>query len=195
MAKEEWRDIITGYMGVEPIEINSSLVSAQNRVRMYWTNIPNITQPIDRGVDLQSILDNENEMNPAAIRGRYLNKATIVGRRLNSEGKREDYNNKIPITQCLEVRSSNVNKSNCLTTVAKDNVLTPLPPGRYPDPYGKKLQFRYYTINEMCRLQGVKEDYFKTSSPNQIRKMIGNGWNVPTIEHILSFLPELKKDT
>ena len=50
VMKKEWQDIITSYMGVQPIEINSSLVSAQNRRRLYWTNIPNVKQPEDRGI-------------------------------------------------------------------------------------------------------------------------------------------------
>jgi len=50
VMKGEWQDIITQYMGVDPIEINSSLVSAQNRRRLYWTNIPNVDQPEDRGI-------------------------------------------------------------------------------------------------------------------------------------------------
>ena len=41
--KKEWRDVISKELGVEPIEINSSLLSGQNRPRLYWTNIPNIT--------------------------------------------------------------------------------------------------------------------------------------------------------
>lgn len=54
--KKEYQDIITKYMGVEPIEINSSLVSAQNRKRLYWTNIPNITQPSDKKIFLKDIV-------------------------------------------------------------------------------------------------------------------------------------------
>lgn len=50
VMKKEWQDIITSYMGVQPIEINSSLVSAQNRRRLYWTNIPNVKQPEDMGI-------------------------------------------------------------------------------------------------------------------------------------------------
>jgi DNA (cytosine-5)-methyltransferase 3A len=42
VMKKEWEKIITDVLGVEPIKINSSLVSAQNRVRLYWTNIPNV---------------------------------------------------------------------------------------------------------------------------------------------------------
>ena len=190
--KKEYEQVITEYLGVEPIEINSSLVSAQNRVRLYWTNIPNIQQPEDRGVGLTDILEDDDKINPGAIRSRQLNKATILGRRLNEEGKREDYNMKIPITQCLEVRATNTNKSNCLTTVAKDNVLTTMPIGRHPDAFNKKLPFRYYTSKEYCRLQTVPDDYFDgVASENQIRKMIGNGWTVDVIAHIFKNMESL----
>lgn len=190
--KKEYEQVITEYLGVEPIEINSSLVSAQNRVRLYWTNIPNIQQPEDRGVGLTDILEDDDKINPGAIRGRQLNKATILGRRLNEEGKREDYNMKIPITQCLEVRATNTNKSNCLTTVAKDNVLTTMPIGRHPDAFNQKLPFRYYTSKEYCRLQTVPDDYFDgVASENQIRKMIGNGWTVDVIAHIFKNMESL----
>ncbi len=188
--KKESEDIITEYMEVNPIEINSSLVSAQNRVRLYWTNIPNVKQPDDKNIHLSDILEDIEMSNIGAIRGRYLNKGTIIGRRLNTDGKREDYNKSINITQCLEVRATNTTKSNCLTTIAKDNVLTPLEIGRHPDAYNKKLPFRYFTKKECCRLQTVPEDYFKVSSDSQIRKMLGNGWTVDVISHIFSFLPK-----
>jgi len=55
--KKQYQDVITEYMGVEPIEINSALVSAQNRRRLYWTNIPNVGQPEDKGIILKDILD------------------------------------------------------------------------------------------------------------------------------------------
>lgn len=58
--KQEYQDIITRYLGVKPIEINSALVSAQNRKRLYWTNIPGITQPADKGIMLKDIV-HENE--------------------------------------------------------------------------------------------------------------------------------------
>jgi site-specific DNA-cytosine methylase len=54
--KKEYQDVISGYFGVQPIPINSSLVSAQNRYRLYWTNIPNVTQPDDRGILLRDII-------------------------------------------------------------------------------------------------------------------------------------------
>ena len=189
VMKKEWEAIITEAMGVEPILINSSLVSAQNRRRLYWTNIPNVEQPEDKGIKLVDILEDIDMVNPSAVRGRRLNKATILGRRLNDDGKREDNNKTIPITQCLEVRATNTDKSNCLTTVSKDNVLTTMPIGRHPDAFKNKLPFRYYTVKEYCRLQTVPDDYFgDVISESQIKKALGNGWTVDVIAHIFSYI-------
>ena len=174
--KKESLEIINKYLGVEPIEINSSLVSAQNRKRLYWTNILNLKQPQDRMINLDSILDFSipfrnsdskiNQQNPAAIRGRRLNQ--------------ENYQ----IKQGLEVKQ-NKKKSNCLTTVGKDNVLTPLQTGRHL--LISSLPWRYYSILEYCKLQTIPVDYFKNSntSESMIKKMIGNGWTVDVIAHIL----------
>lgn len=188
VMSKKWESVITETLGVEPILINSALVSAQTRKRLYWTNIQGVEQPDDKNINLQDILEEQDMNNPSAIRGRYINKATIVGRRINENGHREDYNKSIPITQCLEVRKTNTNKSNCITTVAKDNVLTNLPIGRHIDVYGKKLPYRNYTLIELCRLQTVADDHFKVSSENQARKMLGNGWTVDVIKHIFSYL-------
>lgn len=54
--KKEYQDVISSYLGVEPVEINSSLVSAQNRKRLYWTNIGKIEQPEDKGILLKDIV-------------------------------------------------------------------------------------------------------------------------------------------
>ena len=62
--KKEYLDIISEYMGVEPIFINSSLVSAQSRQRYYWTNIPNVEQPEERGIVLRDILEDQPSENP-----------------------------------------------------------------------------------------------------------------------------------
>lgn len=194
VMKKEWQDIISSYLGVEPIEINSSLVSAQNRRRLYWTNIPNVTLPEDKNITLEDILEDIEFSNPAAIRGRRLNKATIVGRRLDKNGHRKDTDKTIPITQCLEVRATNTDKSNCLTTVDKDNVLTTLPIGRHPDAFKNNLPFRYYTTKEMCRLQTVPDDFLNMIPDSAARKALGNGWTVDVIAHIFSFLPDEYKE-
>ena len=62
--KQQYQDVITEHLGVKPIMINSALVSAQNRVRLYWTNIPNITQPQDKGLMLKDILENLEDVDP-----------------------------------------------------------------------------------------------------------------------------------
>jgi site-specific DNA-cytosine methylase len=55
--KKEWQEVITAELGVEPIPINSSLQSGQNRQRLYWTNIPNVATPQDKGILLKDILE------------------------------------------------------------------------------------------------------------------------------------------
>lgn len=57
--KKEHQDVISRLLGVEPIEINSALVSAQNRKRLYWTNITNVCQPEDTGLILDDIVELE----------------------------------------------------------------------------------------------------------------------------------------
>lgn len=59
--KKEYQDVISEHLGVEPIEINSALVSAQNRKRLYWTNIPGVTIPNDKGILLRDIVHENNE--------------------------------------------------------------------------------------------------------------------------------------
>ena len=55
--KKESENVISEYLGVKPIEINSNLVSAQNRKRLYWTNIPNVVLPEDKGILLKDVLE------------------------------------------------------------------------------------------------------------------------------------------
>jgi DNA-cytosine methyltransferase len=64
--KQESQDIISEYLGVKPVMINSSLFSAQNRKRLYWTNIPFDTMPTaDKGIVLQDILEEDGIANEA----------------------------------------------------------------------------------------------------------------------------------
>jgi len=246
--KKESQDVITKFLGVEPIEINSALVSAQNRKRLYWTNIEGVEQPEDRGVLLRGILQppdevdqsfnrsitnkdfnglspngksgtlrtsghdtptekhnfdivklnkkrglkqNQNKASCLTSGGNHsdmdiigLNPASIVGRRMNENGHREDYNKNVPITQCLQVKHSPA-KAGCLTTVEKDNVLSNMPPGRYPDAYNNEdIQFRRLTPIECERLQTVPDNYTNHVSNSQRYKMLGNGWTVDVIAHI-----------
>ncbi len=233
VMKQEFQDIITEYMGVKPIMINSSLVSAQKRRRLYWTNIPNICEPKDKGIVLKDIVQ-ENVSSDFDLKGGWLrwwkekkdfqikkrysavnpdkaicmtarqyanwngtfieyNPATIIGRRLNEFGKREDYNKDIKITQCLEVRGGE--KMNCLTTVQKDTVISPMPKGRYKDAFNMQdsgieegVHWRKLTPIECERLQTLPDNYTEGVSNSQRYKALGNGWTVDVIVHIMSFM-------
>ena len=189
--KQEFKEYFDWVIGIESILINSSLLSGQNRQRNYWTNIENITQPEDKGILLSQII------------GEKLNKATIIGRRLNKNGCREDYNKDIKIIQCLEVRKSNVEKCNCLTTVQKDNVLTSADFGRHPDIYNRNdIYWRYLTPVEYERLQTFPDNFtaygindngeeIKISDSRRC-SILGNSFTVDVISHILSFINNRK---
>jgi DNA (cytosine-5)-methyltransferase 3A len=99
--KKESQDIITEYLGVEPIAINSSLLSGQNRYRLYWTNIPDIVQPEDKGILLRDVLEDVGVAYGAAQRGRY-----------NDDGS---------TSQRIELNGTE--KSNAITTVSKDSLI------------------------------------------------------------------------
>ena len=85
MSKQS-QQIITDYLGVEPIEINSNLVSAQNRRRLYWTNIPVDGVPEDKGIVLADILE-EEPVDDHYTAGEHLLKGYKGGNQLNPKYK------------------------------------------------------------------------------------------------------------
>ena len=154
VMSKKWEAVLTNAIGVEPVKINSNLVSAQNRKRLYWTNIAEITQPEDEGIFIRDILERDEDGIIVASRGRT-----------GPDG----------ITrQNLEPRTDG--KSNCLTTVQKDNLLQ------------TKAGLRRLTPVECARLQTVPDWYEWVVSDTQIYRMCGNGWTVRVIEHILKNL-------
>lgn len=219
---EHWKNVLTSVIGVEPILINSALVSAQSRKRLYWTNIPNVTQPVDKGIMFKDIVEsgipitvskqgnqldignNEKagcimardykgfgnqtmsgvaELYPAAMRGRYI--ACMIGRRVGDDVHRKDYDKSIKIKQFIEQRHTG--KSNCLTTVQKDNIVidralehrTPI----------SEVGYRNLTIKECERLQTFPEGYVDGKvSKTQGYKALGNSWTVDVVAHIFGGL-------
>jgi DNA-cytosine methyltransferase len=158
--KKEWENIITEQLGVKPILINSRLVSAQNRPRLYWTNIPNIEQPLDRGLVLADILEDtwDDKFNLSEKACDYMS-------RLRNGKPRWEYH-----TNPLN------GKSACLTANMYKGV-----------PYGViKEQLRRLTPVECERLQTVPDNYTAGVSDTQRFKMLGNGWTVDIIAHLLN---------
>lgn len=176
VMKKEWEDIITKELGVEPVHINSALVSAQSRPRTYWTNIGKISQPEDRGVLFVDISD--DGWSCGAMRGRRINPAT---------GKRYDKDKTFPIKQYIEFREDG--KSNCLTTVQKDNVAVEMHGKHLRQELGD-IEYRWLSATEYEKLQTFKVGYTSMISDNQRKKCLGNSWTIEVIVHILNHLPK-----
>lgn len=171
----KWQNIISKYLGRTPIQINSRLVSAQNRERLYWTDIPILTLPADTHASYHKITGGY----PAAMRGRRINPET---------GKRSDYDMSIPIEQYIEFRTDD--KSNCLTTVDKDNVVVQeRMPFRVP---AKDWGYRFLAVREYEQLQTIPTGYTDVVSNNQRKRLIGNAWTVDVISHLLKGLRDGK---
>jgi site-specific DNA-cytosine methylase len=167
MGREE-QEIITEYLDVEPIKINSSLLSAQNRVRMYWTNIPNVRQPEDKGIILSDIIDSNTELY------QYKDSSNTVNRVYKKNYMQYDPNNAGHAGQSHRAFYL-YGKHGCLDT--------------YPNAHAKILEddgrVRKITRNEAERLQTIPDNYTSSVSTNKAWQMIGNGWTVDVIAHIL----------
>tara|TARA_Y100001970_G_C14196791_1_gene838588 strand:+ start:327 stop:1538 length:1212 start_codon:yes stop_codon:yes gene_type:complete len=292
--KKEFLDIISQEVskcypeiafGIEPILINSSLLSAQSRQRYYWTNIPNIQQPEDRGIVLRDILEDDyeserdksycidaNYFKGASVeqykkksRMQLVNKPKQVGmasdikghdilRRVYSpEGKSPTLNSmgggnrepKVVVQSYREVRTDEAKKIRRMVRqkTGKDHTpyrakeLKPRKDGKVgtvtpslnkdhtisieklPDK-SKVLKSNYYksskanfendtskggkfsatgvqkedltwrklSCRECERLQTVPDDYTNHVSNTQRFKMLGNGWTVEVIKHILKYI-------
>jgi site-specific DNA-cytosine methylase len=158
--KKEWENVISEYLGVSPILIDSSLVSAQKRSRLYWTNIPNVQKPEDKGLLFKDIIDN-NKSN-------YITwKPEQMKMWFNKEYVRKDY---------YRIEQPN-KKVQCLMAQMGTNR-----PKTWLDE--SETIFRWITPIEWERLQTLPDNYTSIESDAQRRKMIGNGWTADIITHI-----------
>lgn len=200
--KKEYQDIISEYLGVQPIEINSSLVSAQNRKRLYWTNIPNVTLPIDKQIYLKDIIHEYNDninIEEYKISNEYTKKILEIEYKL---GKIKCINS---IKNEYNIHNKNVDidkyeeKNNYLFGCLTPNRLNKRQMGqRFNN--GKKFYtlttqdrhgilingyIRKITPIECERLQTLPDNYTEGISDTQRYKSLGNGWTVDVISHIL----------
>lgn len=162
--KKEWCDVISEYLKVGYVEINSKYFSAQNRVRYYWCNFK-ILPYHDKGINLIDIVEDS-----------YIHSAAKRTRPIANEGHRKSL--------CLEVNG--IDKSMCLVTVNLNNLLSPLPKGRYIDVGKNNYPCRVMTVNEMEKLQTIPINYVGNISSNKTAKVLGNGWTVDVIVHIFT---------
>ena len=195
--KKENQDIISEYMGVEPIAINSNLVSAQNRNRLYWTNIP-FTIPDDKGIILADIIE---EGITDREKSHCLDANYFKGGNLKSyfEKHRRQlvFNEFLPNT--LPNKSATRDgKAYALTysypgAVAWNSIerkqRTMIPFCRSDEEDNPNVvegyHYRKLTPIECERLQTVPDNYTDSVSNTQRYKMLGNGMTVDVIAHIL----------
>ena len=170
--KKEHQQVITEHLGVEPILINSSLLTAHNRPRLYWTNIPNIEQPNDMGITFKKIRDLQIEDYE------YISEEKTINREYKKNYLQYDINGKGHGSQDQRAYYLD-NKHGCLYTCASSKAKILETDGRV----------RKITRKEAERLQGVPDGYTNCVSKAQALKMLGNGWTVDVIAHIFKNIP------
>lgn len=214
---KEARQVITETLGVEPIMIDAALVSAQVRKRLFWTNIPNVTQPTDRDLILRDILE-------PIVDEKYFIKEetlkTIFNKMVNGE----------PIGQAFRIygidgKSATLSSGGggtggktglyCIVpeatkkgyAIAEDGDSIDISFPRSTTRRGRvgkkaknlmtsqniavftKGRVRKLTPTECERLQGLKDGHTSGESDSQRYKMCGNGFNKDVVAHIISFIP------
>ena len=197
--KKESMDIITEYLGVEPIEINSNLVSAQNRKRLYWTNIPMKGLPEDKGIMLKDILEPVEQIDDAYY---YSDKSIAYMERGNDKwqqagARRADRYTQTPDTKKAFTITANFHKgvpynyfddvrdkSKCVRSGGRGSY------DRHEWDSVDTHHIRKLTVTECERLQTVPDGYTCGVSNTQRYKMLGNGWTVDVIKHIFEGLKE-----
>lgn len=173
--KKKWEDIISECLGVKPIFINSSLVSAQHRERLYWCNWQ-VEQPQDKHIALKDILLND-------IPEKYFmnyefeclnnNKKVYAIVKMNGyRSSKEVYN---PEYKCATIMCDG-NGGNLVKKVITNGRLRKLTPIEYE------------------RLQTLPDNWTDCCSDSRRYSAIGNGWTVDVIAHIFSSINQPKEE-
>ena len=185
--KQQSMDVITEALGVEPIAINSNLVSAQNRYRLYWTNIPVDGLPDDKGIKLKDILeggvvdrDKAHCLDANYFKGGNLKQYFEKHRRqlvFSADGLCHVGDADLSGNESVKRVYHASGKAPTLTTMGGGH--------REPKVYVEPMQYRKLTPLECERLQTVPEGYTEGVSNTQRYKMLGNGWTVDVVSHIM----------
>lgn len=190
MSKDS-RDIITKELfNIEPIMINSGLLTAQNRKRLYWVGRlingqyeqVKIEQPIDKRILLKDIIeenvDEKHYINEKSLKTYTFNGKTTAYKEFGNDG-------------CTAIRVGHFNKGGqgdrIYSIEGKSICLSANGGGRGAKTglYAKAQKVRKLTTTECCRLQGFPDNYVSMVSNTQGYKALGNSFTVPIIKHIL----------
>ena len=242
---DKWERVLSEAIGIFGVHINSALVSAQNRKRIYWTNIrvkevglfgelhSDIPQPKDKGVLLKDILEKEvdekyylsekgiaslfkhKENNTKKGNGFGVQFITHESEKSNTilqRSYKDCKDDAICVAQIGRGNGQNLEpnytgKTNCLTSVQKDNLIIQKARGynkgglffdksptltqnsfEHNNHVQQGYRIRRLTPTECARLQTIPEWYEWVVSETQQYKMLGNGWTVKVIMHILKYI-------
>ena len=188
--KKEYQDLISKYLGCEPIIINSSLLSAQNRVRLYWTNIPNIEQPKDKEINLEDIVEpNMRDLGLTLSKDtltfipvdKHSSKSALIclGGVMKPTHKMWLNDGKLLQRNFSQGNRVYSEKGKATTLNANSGGI-----GGKTGLYEIEGVIRKLTQLECERLQTVPKGYTDSISKTQAIKALGNGWTVDIIAHI-----------
>jgi site-specific DNA-cytosine methylase len=166
VMKKEHEKVISEFLGVEPILINSNLVSGQNRKRLYWTNIPGVKQPTDKHIGW-------GEIKESGVADNFYyseNGLSWIKRHGERKGKKLAIWGENDKCQMIEASHFKNYSSQRFFGIEDEKGL------------------RYITPVECERAQTVPDNYTQCVSNTQRYKMLGNGWTVDVISHIFGSL-------
>lgn len=183
--RKEYQDVISECLGVEPIMIDSALVSGQIRKRLYWTNIPNITQPEDKGIMLKDIVEGkgikvDKEKSNAII--------ASIGRTTPREYFFKNQGQMVFVDRdkayCIDANYyKGANWQQYVSKSRRQLVIEFI---------NNEYLTRKLTPIECERLQTLPDNYTEGISNTQRYKCLGNGWTVDVIAHIFKNIKEVK---
>lgn len=185
--------------GARYIEINSALVSAQNRQRFYVHNCGEVTPPADRRILLPTILCDTAAREVANV-GEYETIKKAIPKLVKRYGYLPRMFNAYNVSE-ITSKSPTLSTGSMATSSCATTIFTPTDKPTYAvkngymhindEVYPTKLAdgnycIRQLFIEESCRLQTIPDDYCKAVSDSQAYKGLGNGWTAEVIIHILS---------
>ena len=187
--KKEYLEVISSMLGVQPVFINSALVSAQNRKRYYWTNWE-FGQPEDKGIVLSDIIEKESD-NFVFMSDKF------VKRQAGRKCLRDDFTGKAVNLSAMEYVKNGRQGDYFLVMTPRGNNSGGLRAldGKTPTLTSNSWQDNFHLTNDLksyrkptpveCeRMQTVPDNYTNHVSNTQRYKMLGNGWTVDVIAHI-----------
>lgn len=198
--KKESADLISKELGVEAIIINSSLLSAQNRVRMYWSNIPDLCQPEEAGIKLQSVIESGyvDREKAYCIDANYFKGGNLT-QYFDKSRRQLVFQNKDQLSKYAQERidERKGEKTGVAYNWYNDRIINDKSPALTSNPgcwsaaggvVVLESPYRKLSVEECEVLQNLPKGYTSGISDTQRYKCIGNGWTVDVIAHLFKGL-------